>query len=115
MDAVLDWWALLDPTVQVALLGTFSGAVAWLVQSLWTHIPGLPGLAPDSANIRKWTVAVFLAVLAAAEVSQGDGQRFIVAFIATLGASQTIHTTGKALDPAGDDPDPCQASVDDDV
>jgi hypothetical protein len=114
MDAVLTWWAMLDPTTQTALLGMLAGAAAWLVQYLWTHVPGLPGLAPDTANIRKWTVAVFLAVLAAAEVAQGDGQRFIVAFIATMGASQTLHTTGKVLtEPDG--PDPLQTTVDDDV
>lgn len=115
METLLDQWALQDPTMQTALLGALAGLVAWLVQFLWTHIPGLPGLAPDTTNVRKWVVAVLLAVITAAEVAQGDGNRFLLAFLMAIGASQASHNTSKVLSaPNAPAPDDLQSTVDDD-
>ncbi len=116
MNAVLTWWAMLDPMAQAAILAALVGAVASGVQWFWTRCPWLPWLAPDAPTIRKWVVAVFVAAIGAAEVAQGDVSRFLVAFIAAFGTSQATYNTGKAIvgkpEPA---PDPQQSSVGDDV
>lgn len=114
MDALLTWWAMLDPDRQTEIIGLLAGIALWLLQRLATVLP-IPGLHMDTPNAAKLATAIVAAAIGALVLSGGETQQWLVQFVAALLASQTVQAASKGLSPGKPDPDPLQTTVDDDV
>ena len=102
MAPFIAWWNTLDAASQAAIAGVVAGAILWLVQKVWTHCPWAPG-SPDSATWKQRAASVILAIMAGFAQAGGDLKAGIIAALAALGTSQTIHLWTKAKAPSIDD------------